>query len=273
MVGKSKSIANQSKSTLSPLFNAEVGFLKRKNHDLAKTLAEVQCKCQRIEKDKELLNQELVQEKSDRISYRNKLDHVNAVLKEAVTHMFHLSNLFTTTMERINRPNNGDFMGNARKNSSILSDKPGPSLADEMPLSDVEIPSISFEKMNRSLSLRNISLPITSIGAIEEDDDMEDTVESFKENSQNFSNHKSSYRGLSMVQEERETPDTSAASCNITNQPVSTKSLKERSKLYVFRSTGLLTRSYAIEPLSTDTRFWDINKYPIIFFWHNVSQS
>lgn len=234
-------------TTLSPMFNAELNYVKRKNIDLAKSLSELQQKYKTLEDDKELLLQELLQEKSDKISYNNKVNYVNSICKEVVTCMTHMANLLTNMMEKVNIPNDGNFLKNPRRKSSLLREKCSvpqvdlelphyvterdksrqlqtdkapcknielPRIDMELPRSDTESPSTSFRTIEKSL--KDQSLHANSMDVIVEDD-----TEHYRESSQNFSNNKSSYRALSIVQEESEAIDITKTSSNVENQSVS----------------------------------------------------
>lgn len=171
-----------------PIANVETSYVRLKNIELAKTLANLQVKCQTLEKDRDGLFKELVNERSQRLTYSNNIVYVNTICKEAVIHIQDISNLLTQMLEKLNATNVANRI--ARNESATY------------------VPSASLEKADKSQKQQLVN----SLDVVPEDDDnTEDTPDSLKENSPTMTSNRS-YPPLSIIREESAMTNTALES-------------------------------------------------------------
>lgn len=92
MVNKKK------ESTTNDPQDIEKVYLNMKNRDLAKRLADTQTKYTTILKERDILHEELFNEKLKTNMYSNKITSVDALFKEGMQHIVGLSHIFTSVL-------------------------------------------------------------------------------------------------------------------------------------------------------------------------------
>lgn len=91
----------------------DLAYLKMKNRDLAKKLAEVQKNYAEINKDKDMLQEALFNEKSKANGYANKLQDIALDCKTALTLVVQLSNTLTSIFSKL--PTNNAYTPSVEK--------------------------------------------------------------------------------------------------------------------------------------------------------------